>query len=65
MSKEELETEALKLSPQARARLAERLLRSLENLIDEGSAQLWAGGSSASRRIVGRRDGTAGRRCVS
>ena len=32
MSSEELETEALKLTPRERARLAERLMQSLENL---------------------------------
>ena len=42
MSTEELETEALKLSPQDRARLAERLLKSLENLTAEENARLWA-----------------------
>ena len=35
MSTQELENEALKLSPRDRARLAERLLESLENLTDE------------------------------
>jgi hypothetical protein len=48
MSTEELETEALKLPPQERARLAERLLQSLENLTDEENAQLWA--EEAQRR---------------
>jgi hypothetical protein len=48
MSREELETEALKLSPRERARLAERLLRSLENLSDEENARLWA--EEAERR---------------
>jgi hypothetical protein len=48
MSTEELETKALKLSPQERARLAERLLQSLENLTDEENAQLWA--EEAQRR---------------
>jgi hypothetical protein len=35
MSLEELESEALKLNPSSRARLAERLLRSLEDLAEE------------------------------
>jgi hypothetical protein len=42
MSREEVETEALKLSPQERARLAERLLESLENLSDDENAAIWA-----------------------
>ena len=42
MSKEEVELEALKLSPQERARLAERLLESLENLTAEENAAVWA-----------------------
>jgi putative addiction module component (TIGR02574 family) len=48
MSREELETEALKLSPRERARLAERLLQSLENLSDDENARLWA--EEAERR---------------
>ncbi|MBY0497327.1 MAG: addiction module protein [Cyanobacteria bacterium] len=50
MSTDELEGEALKLSPQNRARLAERLLRSLENLSDEENAALWA--EEAHRRDI-------------
>ena len=42
MSIEKLETEALKLTPRERARLAERLLQSLEYLPDEENARLWA-----------------------
>ena len=42
MSIDELEAEALKLAPGARARLAEKLLESLEALSDEENAQLWA-----------------------
>ena len=57
MSTEELETEALKLSPQERARLAERLLRSLENLTDEENAQLWA--EEAQRRDAAWENSTA------
>lgn len=41
MSIDELEAQALKLEPQARARLAERLLDSLESLSEEENAQLW------------------------
>jgi len=48
MSTEELEIEALKLAPRDRARLAERLLQSLENLSDEENARLWA--EEAERR---------------
>jgi len=42
MSIEEIEVEALKLPPDDRARLAEKLLQSLENLSDEENARLWA-----------------------
>jgi hypothetical protein len=42
MSTDELEAEALKLSPQDRARLAERLLESLESLTDAENDRLWA-----------------------
>lgn len=48
MSIDELEAEALKLAPAARARLAERLLESLETLSDEENARLWA--DEAQRR---------------
>ena len=48
MSIDELEAEALKLEPAARARLAEKLLESLEALSDEESARLWA--EEAQRR---------------
>lgn len=48
MSIDELEAEVLKLAPQARARLAERLLASLEGLTDEENEQLW--GEEAERR---------------
>lgn len=41
MSTEELEVEALRLAPQERARLAQRLLESLENLSDDENARLW------------------------
>ena len=42
MSSDELEAEAMKLAPAARARLAQRLLESLEALSDEENARLWA-----------------------
>jgi hypothetical protein len=48
MSIDELEAEALKLEPQARARLAERLLDSLERLSDEENERIW--GEEAERR---------------
>ena len=48
MTIEDLEAEALKLSLEARARLAERLLESLENLSDEENARLW--NAEAERR---------------
>lgn len=42
MKVDDVETEALKLTPSARARLATRLLASLESLSDEENLQLWA-----------------------
>jgi len=42
MSLEELESEALKLDPKSRGRLAEKLLGSLDELSEEERAQLWA-----------------------
>ena len=48
MSKDEIEAEALKLDPKARARLAERLLESLETLSDQENERLWA--EEAERR---------------
>jgi len=48
MSTEELENEALKLAPRDRARLAQRLLQSLEDLSDEENERLWA--EEAERR---------------
>jgi hypothetical protein len=42
MNLEELETEALKLSPDLRAKLAEKLLHSLEGLSDAENERLWA-----------------------
>ncbi len=50
MSIEEIEAEALKLDPSGRARLAERLLRSLEALSDEENARL--GSEESERRDV-------------
>lgn len=51
MSTEELEIEALKLAPQERARLAAKLLESLENLSEDENAKLWA--EEAKRRDQG------------
>jgi len=48
MSIEDIEAEALKLDPSARARLAEKLLESLETLSDEENERLWA--EEAERR---------------
>ncbi|ULA63750.1 MAG: Addiction module antitoxin RelB [Nitrospira sp.] len=48
MSIKELEAEALKLDPKARARLAGKLLESLENLSEEENARIWA--EEAQRR---------------
>lgn len=41
MTTEQVENEALKLKPEARAELAEKLLRSLEDLSDEDIERLW------------------------
>jgi Putative addiction module component len=48
MTLEDVEAEALKLEPSARARLATRLLASLEALSDEENLRLWA--EEAERR---------------
>lgn len=50
MSIEEIEAEALKLDPKARARLAEKLLESLEALSEEENTRLWA--EEAERRDI-------------
>jgi len=41
MTTEQVENEALKLKPQERAELAEKLLRSLEDLSEEEIERLW------------------------
>jgi len=51
MNFDEFEAEALKLEPAARARLATRLLASLETLSDEENLQLWM--AEAERRDGG------------
>ena len=48
MSTEELEVALLKLAPQERARLAQKLLESLENLSEDENARLWV--AEAKRR---------------
>lgn len=48
MDLSKLEAEALKLSPGNRARLAEKLLASLESLSDEENEQVWL--DEATRR---------------
>jgi hypothetical protein len=57
MSIDELEAEALKLGPQARARLAGRLLDSLESLSPEENEQIWleeAGAAFVNDRFASR-----------
>ncbi|MFI5404095.1 MAG: addiction module protein [Planctomycetota bacterium] len=48
MGSDELEAEALKLEPAARARLAGKLLESLEGLTEKENARIWA--EEAKRR---------------
>ncbi len=62
MTTEQVENEALKLKPEARAELAEKLLRSLEDLSDEDIDQLWA--EEAVRRDEELDAGTASMRDV-
>ena len=57
MTIEQVENEALKLKPEARAELAEKLLRSLEDLSDEEIERLWA--EEALRRDAELDAGTA------
>lgn len=51
MSIDDIEAEALKLDPQVRARLAKRLLESLEALSEAENERLWA--DEAERRDAG------------
>jgi hypothetical protein len=60
MTTEQVENEALKLKPQARAELAEKLLKSLEDLSDEEIERLWA--EEAVRRNAELDAGTASMR---
>ena len=48
MNQDEIEAEVLKLQPHVRARLARKLLESLETLSDEENERLWA--EEADRR---------------
>ena len=48
MNVDDLEAEVLKLDPQSRARVAERLLLSLDELSEQESMQLWV--AEAQRR---------------
>jgi broad specificity phosphatase PhoE len=48
MNIDDIEAQVLKLEPQARARLARRLLESLETLSEEENERLWA--EEADRR---------------
>lgn len=56
MKIDELEAAALSLDPQRRARLAERLLESLEDLSPEENARIWA--EEAQRRAAALESGT-------
>lgn len=60
MTTEQVENEALKLKPEARAELAEKLLRSLEDLSDQDIERLWA--EEAVRRDAELDSGTASMR---
>lgn len=60
MTTEQVEIEALKLNPQARAELAEKLLKSLEDLSEEDIERLWA--EEAVRRDAELDSGTASMR---
>ena len=56
MKIEDLEVAALRLDPKSRARLAERLLESLESLAPEENARIWA--EEARRRADALESGT-------
>ncbi len=60
MTSEQLESEALKLKPEARAELAEKLIKSLEDLSEEEIGRLWA--EEAVRRDAELDSGTASMR---
>ena len=56
MKIEDLEVAALRLDPKSRARLAERLLESLEGLSPEENARIWV--EEAQRRADALESGT-------
>jgi len=60
MTIQQVEAEALKLKPQARAELAEKLLKSLEDLSEDEIQRLWA--AEAVRRDAEIDSGTASMR---
>lgn len=60
MTTEQVEAAALKLNPEARADLAEKLLRSLEDLSENDIQRLWA--EEAVRRDSELDNGTASMR---
>jgi len=60
MTIEQVETEALKLNPKARAELGEKLLKSLDDLSEEEIMRLWA--EEAVRRDAELDSGTASMR---
>ena len=60
MTNEQVESEALKLNSQARAELAEKLLRSLDDLSEEEIERLWV--KEAVRRDAELDNGTASMR---
>lgn len=57
MDVEELESEAMKLSIEARARLAEKLILSLDAPPEEENLRLWV--AEAERRLTDLREGKA------
>ena len=59
MTMEELEAQALKLDPKGRARLAGKLLESLEELSEEENAQLWAEEAKRRDAYLDRHPGSA------
>jgi hypothetical protein len=60
MTNDQIENEALKPKPEARAELAEKLLKSLEDLSDEDIERLWA--AEAVRRDAELDSGTTSMR---
>jgi len=58
MSLEELESEAMKLDPKARARLAGKLIESLDTLSEAENEQLWAEEAERRDRDLDSRQGS-------